>query len=77
MVLAMSSNPADRLVAKFGSRAATAEHFAVSVETVRLWLETGIPAARALEAEEATRGSKHVIKAIEVLQFARQQREAA
>jgi hypothetical protein len=41
---------------------------------VRLWLKKGIPEDRALEAEEATRGTEHAIAAMEVLLYAKQQR---
>lgn len=71
-------NPAVRLMARFGrSRAAAAAHFGISLEAIRLWLENGIPSGRALEVEEATRGSKFQVKAVDVLRYARQQRKAA
>ena len=73
----MAGNPAVRLVERFGGRAEVAEHFEISVEAVRLWLKNGIPADRALDVEEATRGTRYAIKASEVLQYARAQREAA
>lgn len=69
-------NPAQKLVQRFnGSRSAVAEHFKVSTETVRLWLKNGIPPERALEAEEGTRGTEFAITAIEVLLYAKQQRD--
>lgn len=73
----MSENPAIRLVERFGSNSAVAEHFKVSREAVRLWVKNGIPPDRALEVEEATRGTRFAIKATEILQYAKQQREAA
>lgn len=68
-------NPAVKLVQRFGGRSAVAEHFKLSPEAVRLWLKKGIPPERALDAEEATRGTEHAITAIEVLLYARQQRD--
>lgn len=70
-------NPAIKLVDGLGGRAATAAKFDVSTEAVRLWLKTGIPADRALEVEEATRGTKFAVRATDVLQFNREHREAA
>lgn len=70
-------NPAVRLVDGLGGRAATAERFRVSSEAVRLWLKNGIPADRALDVEEETRGTDFAISANEVLQYQRQQRQAA
>jgi hypothetical protein len=68
-------NPAAKLLAHFDdSRRAVADHFGVTPEAVRLWLEHGIPAERALEVEEATRSR---VKALDVLKYARHQREAA
>lgn len=74
---AAAENPAVRLVACFGDKAGVAKHFKVSREAVRLWLKTGIPAAWALEVEDATRGSGFDISAMQVLQYARQQRATA
>ncbi len=73
----MSSNPAAKLVERFGSNAEVAKHFGITREAVRLWLKNGIPPDRALEIEDATRGTKHAISATEVLHYARQQKEAA
>lgn len=73
---APAANPALRLVACFGDKARVAEHFKVSREAVRLWLKNGIPPDRALEAEDATRGSAFEISAIDVLEYARQQKMA-
>lgn len=70
-------NPAVRLVGRFGDKAGVAEHFGISREAVRLWIKNGIPADRALEAEDATRGTEFEITATEVLQYARQQKIAA
>ena len=73
----MSENPAVKLVKRFGgSNAEVAKHFEISREAVRLWLKNGIPADRALDVEEATRGTEFAITATEVLQYARQQHEA-
>lgn len=73
----METNPAVRLVEGLGGRSAAAKRFEVSSEAVRLWLLHGIPADRALEVEEATKGTDFAIDATEVLQYARSQREAA
>lgn len=72
----MEANPAARLVDGLGGRANTASLFGISVEAVRLWLKNGIPADRALDVEEATRGTPFSITATEVLQYARRQRES-
>lgn len=69
-------NPAERLVKGLGGRLAVAARFDVSVEAVRLWLRRWIPEDRALEVEEATRGSEFAITATEVLHYARQRRGA-
>jgi DNA-binding transcriptional regulator YdaS (Cro superfamily) len=68
-------NPASKLIGRFGSRATVAAHFGISPEAVRLWLKNGIPPERALDAEEATRGTEHTITAMEVLLYAKQQRD--
>lgn len=73
----MSGNPAAKLVERFGSNVEVAKHFGITREAVRLWLKNGIPPDRALEVEDATRGTEHAISATDVLQFARQQKEAA
>lgn len=70
-------NPAVRLVEGLGGRAAAAARFEVSSEAIRLWLKNGIPADRALDVEEVTRGTQFTIAATDVLQYARAQREAA
>lgn len=71
-------NPALKLIERFGgSRAAVATHFGVSPEAVRLWLKNGIPPERALDAEIATRGTEQAVTALEVLLYAKQQRDAA
>jgi len=73
----MSQNPAVRLVKRFGdSNAEVAKHFNITREAVRLWVKNGIPPDRALEVEEATRGTEFSISATEVLHYARQQQEA-
>lgn len=74
---AVDINPAERLVEGLGGRASTASAFGVTAEAVRLWLKNGIPADRALDVEEATRGKPFAITATEVLHYARRQREAA
>lgn len=73
----METNPAVRLVDGMGGRAAVAERFKVSSEAVRLWLKSGIPADRALDVEEETRGTEYAITATEVLQYLRAVRQAA
>lgn len=70
-------NPALKLVEGLGGRAATAAKFRVSSEAIRLWLKRGIPADRALEVEDATRGTAFEIRSGEVLAFNRAQRVAA
>lgn len=70
-------NPAVRLVDGLGGRAATAARFRVSIEAIRLWLKNGIPADRALEVEEVSRKTRFLVRANEVLHYARAQREAA
>ncbi len=71
-------NPAEKLVEGYGGRSAVAAAFEVSSEAVRLWLKQGIPADRALEAEEKTRGKgRYAVSAIEVLRYAKEQRAAA
>lgn len=71
------ANPAEKLVEGLGGRAATAARFGISREAIRLWLKNGIPADRALDVEEATRGTEFAISTTDVLQFTRAQREAA
>lgn len=72
------ANPAEKLVEAFGgSRASVAAAFAVSSETIRLWLVNGIPTDRALEVEEKTRTKKQKVSATEVLKYARAQKAAA
>lgn len=73
----MATNPAERLVAYFGSNTAVADHFGISREAVRLWVKNFIPPDRALEVEETTRGTVYAIKATEILQYAKKQRAAA
>jgi transposase len=76
ILLAMT--PAEKLLKAFGdSRSSVAARFNVSTEAVRLWLKNGIPADRALDAEEATRGTDFAITALEVLEHSRAQRVAA
>lgn len=70
----MASNPALRLVKKFGSNGKTGRKFGVTREAIRQWIEKGIPPDRALEAEEISEGD---ITALEVLRFAKQQRGRA
>ena len=70
-------NPAERLVSGLGGRALVAERFSISIESVRLWLENGIPADRALEVEEITRGTSYAIGAIDILRFRQKRRKAA
>lgn len=70
-------NPAVKLVEGLGGRAAAAARFDVSSEAIRLWLKNGIPADRALEVEEESRGTEFAVTATEVLQYAKAQREAA
>lgn len=70
-------NPAVKLVEGLGGRSAAAKHFEVSSEAIRLWLKKGIPADRALDAEDASRGTEFAVTATEVLEFGRAQREAA
>lgn len=73
-----SANPAEFLLKAFnGNRLALAERFDVSVDAVRAWLKSGIPADKALDVEEATMGTCFEISATEVLQFARAQKAAA
>lgn len=73
-----SGNPAERLVSGLGGRTAVRERFGLkSNEAVRLWLKNGIPADRALEVEEVTRGTEFAISATEVLEYAKQQRATA
>ena len=74
----VSANPAEKLVQGLGSRSAVRARFGLkSNEAVRLWLKNGIPAERALEVEEVTRGTGFAITATEVLEYAKQQRAAA
>ncbi len=64
-----------KLIEHFGgSRAKVASHFNVTRETVRQWVESGIPPGRALEAEEVTFGK---VKALDVLKSYRAQQKAA
>ena len=70
-------NPAERLVSGLGGRALVADLFGISIESVRLWLENGIPADRALEIEEITRGTPYAIGAVDILRFRQQRRKAA
>jgi hypothetical protein len=70
-------NPAERLVKGLGGRAAVAARFEISIEAVRLWLKKGIPTDRALDVERATVGTGYAVTALEILQYARQQRMAA
>jgi DNA-directed RNA polymerase sigma subunit (sigma70/sigma32) len=70
----MASNPALKLVKKFGSNGKVGRKFGVTREAVRQWLEKGIPADRALEAEEISDGD---ISALDVLRFAKQQQQRA
>ena len=70
----MASNPAVKLVKKFGSNGKTGRQFGVTREAVRQWLEKCIPPDRALEVEEITGGD---ISALEILRFAKQQQRAA
>jgi hypothetical protein len=73
-----NENPAERLVTGLGGRTAVRIKFGLkSNETVRLWLKHGIPAERALEVEEVTRGTDYAITATQVLEYAKQQRAAA
>lgn len=69
----MATNPALKLRQKFGSNVDIAEIFGVTREAVRLWMNHGIPADRALEAETRTDG---YITAVEVLKFAQSRRAA-
>ena len=58
----------------FGSNADVAKAFSVTREAVRLWLKNGIPPDRALEVEERSGGE---VTAMEVLNYAKQQKAAA
>lgn len=73
----MQENPAERLVKGLGGRTAVAARFGVTNEAVRLWLRDGLPAQRALDIEEATKGTEFAISATEILQYDRTQRTAA
>ncbi len=70
-------NPANKLVNGIGGRSAAAAEFNVSTEAIRLWLKNGIPADRALDVEERTRGTEFSISAVEVLEYQRHSREEA
>lgn len=70
-------NPAVKLVEGLGGRAAAAARFDVSSEAIRLWIKHGIPADRALEVEEVTRGTDFEVAATDVLQYTKAQRAAA
>jgi DNA-binding transcriptional regulator YdaS (Cro superfamily) len=70
----MASNPALKLVKKFGSNGKVGLKFGITREAVRQWTEKCIPPDRALEVEEATGGD---ISALEVLRFAKQTSRAA
>lgn len=60
---------ARRLVDHFGGRPSAARHMRRSTETIRLWLESGIPLSQAIEVEEKSGG---IVTAEEVLRDARQ-----
>ena len=63
------SNPiASKLVAHFGGRRETAQAFNCHPETVRLWLDRGIPLIRAIDAE---RLSKRAVTAEQIMAAAK------
>lgn len=62
-------NAFQKLVKHFGSKAAIADHYKVSGETVRLWKHNGLPAIRALDFERDTNGK---VSIREVLESSRQ-----
>lgn len=66
----MSINPASGLRC-LGTNGDIAKKFHVTREAVRQWMAGGIPADRALEAEEVTQGK---ISALDVLRFAKKKR---
>jgi hypothetical protein len=70
-------NPALKLIKLYGSNAAVGRQFSVSGEAVRMWLKNGIPPDRALDVEDGTRETAFPISAMEVLLFAKQQRDVA
>lgn len=62
---------ASRIVDHFGGRSRAAKHLGRSVETIRLWLEKGIPLSQAIDVEQKTDG---VVTAEEILQNAKKVR---
>lgn len=60
--------PAQKLVEHYKTRGRTADALGVTRETIRLWLNHGIPLERALYVEKKSRG---VVTAQEVLDDAR------
>lgn len=72
------TNPANRLIEVFGTRAGIAKRFKISPEAARLWLKDGIPTDRALEVEAATAAAPdgQRISALEVLKYAKAREDA-
>lgn len=66
----MSTNPATGLMC-LGSKTEIAAKFGVTPEAIRQWFEGGIPADRALQAEELTDGK---VAAMDVLRYAKKKR---
>ena len=64
----------DQLAKKFGSYAGVARKFKVTREAIRQWETKGIPADRALEIQELTRGE---ISAMDVLRHIPKKKKAA
>lgn len=68
-------NPlARKLIDHFDGRAGAARRMGRSTETIRLWLENGIPLSQAIEVEEKSGG---FVTAEEVLEDARKSRGVA
>jgi hypothetical protein len=64
-----TENPiALRLVAHFGGRAGAAKRLGRSAETIRLWLENGVPLSQSIDVEHKSGG---VVTAEEILQDAK------
>lgn len=71
---------AKRLVERFGGRAQTAKRFGRSVETIRLWLENGIPLSQAIDVECKSEGfvtAEEILKAAKLIAAAESGRRAA
>ncbi len=67
----------ERAINACGGLSGFAERMGVSPQVVVNWRKRGIPADRALEVEEKTRGTPYAITAAQVLESARQRRAAA